>query len=42
MSFVGTNESMEVAGADDMDGKLEHVEDGFGGRQSRRLHQIAK
>ena len=27
MSFVGTGESTEVAGADDMDGKLEHVEE---------------
>ena len=27
MSFVGTGESMEVAGADDIDGKLVHAEE---------------
>jgi hypothetical protein len=42
MSFVGTGESTEVAGADDMDGKLEHVEERARWKASRRLHQIAK
>ena len=41
MRFVGTSESTEVAGADDMDGKLEHVEERARWK-GERLHQIAK